>query len=433
MDLIKILQIQNIIYSKTYYISFFPIFEIQNIQTQTMKKIDRRIVIVAALIFILGFSYGLMKYLISLRNDTVSNPVPEAKRLVKCDTIDYQVVISRVEAPGRLLSTSETDIVSEASGKIMAGEVPLRKGGEFEKGNLLFSIYPDEVKLALYSRKSRFKSSLANLLPELRFDFPEQEQQLRDYFNELNIEEDFPPFPVFKDEKLSIFLSGRNIISEYYNIKKDELQLKRHNVYAPYDGTFMEVYLEEGAYTNTGGKVATSISTDKLEVEVALERFHSEWVKVGDVVNVSSEKSRQGHQGKVVRKSAFVDKNTQSQLIFVSIEKASAKNLLNGEYVHVVFPGHPVPNAMEIPRNAVFNNDEVFVVVDGRLQKRSINIIKINTNTLIFNGVPEGEIVVVQPLIHVLEGTVVEVFNPSSNAKEAAPEKREKQKARKEN
>jgi multidrug efflux pump subunit AcrA (membrane-fusion protein) len=388
-----------------------------------MKKIDRRIVIIAALIFILGLSYGLMRYLISIRDDTVSLPVVDAKRLVKCDTIDYHDVISTVEAPGRLISSSETDIVSEAAGKIIAGKVPLRKGGKFKKGDLLFSIYPDEVRLALYSRKSQFKSSLANLLPDLRFDFPEQEQELRDYFNALSIEKDFPPFPVFKDEKLSIFLSGRFIISEYYNIKKDELQLKRHNVYAPYDGTFIEVYLEEGAYTNTGGKVASCISTDRLEVEVALERFHSEWVKIGDAVDISSEISQLSYKGKVVRKSAYVDQYTQSQLIFVSIEKASEKNFLKGEYVHVVFPGHPIPNAMEIPRNAVFNNDQVFVVVDGRLQKRTINIIKINTTSLIFNGIPEGEIVVVQPLVHVLEGTVVEVFDPSadyskSNSKE---------------
>lgn len=383
-----------------------------------MKKIDRRIVILIAFIFIVGLSYGLMKYLISLRDDTVSKPVQEVKRVVKCDTVHYKTITSPVEAPGRLLSTSETDIVAEASGEIIAGNVSLRKGEKFKKGDLLFSIYPDEVRLALYSRKSQFKSSLANLLPDLRFDFPEQEKELRDYFNSLVIEKDFPSFPEFKDEKISIFLAGRNIISEYYGIKKDELQLKRHNKYAPYDGTFIEVFLEEGAYTNTGGKVARCISTDNLEVEVPLERFHSEWVKIGDLVNVYSERINEVYKGKVVRKSDFVDENTQSQLIFVSIHKTSGKSLLNGEYVHVKFPGHPVPDAMVIPRNAVFNKDQVFVVEDGRLKKRSINVIKINTTTLLFNGVPEGEIVVVQPLVHVLEGTVVEVYNPASPKKD---------------
>lgn len=65
---------------------------------------------------------------------------------------------------------------------------------------------------------------------------------------------------------------------------------------------------------------------------------------------------------------------------------------------------------MEIPRNAVFNNNEVFVIVDGRLQKRLINIIKVNEKTLLFNGIEEGKILVIQAMINVLEGTSVEVL-----------------------
>ena len=63
---------------------------------------------------------------------------------------------------------------------------------------------------------------------------------------------------------------------------------------------------------------------------------------------------------------------------------------------------------MEIPRNAVFNTNEVFVIVEDRLQKRQINIIKENEKTLIFNGLEESEMIVLQPLINVLEGTLVE-------------------------
>jgi hypothetical protein len=37
-----------------------------------------------------------------------------------------------------------------------------------------------------------------------------------------------------------------------------------------------------------------------------------------------------------------------------------------------------------------------------------VNIIKLNEKTLIFNGLKEGEMLVMQPLINVLEGTLVE-------------------------
>jgi hypothetical protein len=48
------------------------------------------------------------------------------------------------------------------------------------------------------------------------------------------------------------------------------------------------------------------------------------------------------------------------------------------------------------------------VIVDGRLEKRIANVIKENEKTLIFNGIEEGAVLVMQPLINVLEGTLVE-------------------------
>jgi len=62
-----------------------------------------------------------------------------------------------------------------------------------------------------------------------------------------------------------------------------------------------------------------------------------------------------------------------------------------------------------VPRNIVFNTNEVFVVSDNRIHKKQINIIKVNEKSLIFNGLKQGEIIVMQPLINVLEGTQVEI------------------------
>lgn len=342
----------------------------------------------------------------------------DIKRFVKADTVHYETIISPVEAPGRLSSLARTDLIAEASGKIITSSIPLKKGSCFKKGDLLFTIYPDEVRLSLYSRKSQFKSTLANLMPDMAFDYPEYEKLLRDYFNSLDIKKDFPSFPEIKDPQLEIFLASRNIISEYYSIKKDELQLKRHSLYAPYDGTYKDVFLEESAYTNTGGKIAAAIRTDLLVIEIPMERQDAYWVKIGDNVTVINDLSKEKSNGKVVRKSAFIDENTQSQSLFVNVSNKNGDNFLQGEYVHVVFPGHPIENVMEIPRNAVFNNNEVFVIVDGRLEKRLINKVKVNEKTFLINGLKEGEILVSQALINVLEGTPVNIIGSTPDPQE---------------
>lgn len=372
-----------------------------------MRRIDRRIVIIVSLIIILGLAYGLMRFLILQREEPPPKRVIEARRYVKVDPVKYSTIISPVTAPGRISSVVEVDLVAEASGKILKGDILLKKGAQFSRGDVLFTIYPDEAELALKAKKSQFLNVLAIMLPDISIDFPQHEEAFLKFFSSIYIDEPLPDFPRINDEKLRIFLAGKNVLSDYYDIRKDELQLSRHTFVAPFNGSLTEVYMEVGAYTNTGGRIAHAICTDELEIEVPLERFDASWVKIGDPVTLHSDKRSLNWKGHVVRKSQFVDENTQSQSVFVKVRNHIEPSLLAGEYLTASFPGHPVEQVMEIPRNVVFNTNEVFVVNDNRLQIKIINIIKVNTNTLIFNGLPSGDSLVIQPLINVYEGTMV--------------------------
>lgn len=383
-----------------------------------MKSIDRRIVIVAAFIFIVGLAFGIMKFLVAQKDDPYSRPPVVAKRYVKTEKVEYKTIVSPVKATGRVNSVSELDIIAEASGKILVFNISLKKGAKFSKGDVLFTIYPDEAALALKSRKSQYLNQLANLLPDIAIDYPDYEQIFRDFFNAIDINKPLPVFPEMNNEKLKIFLASRNILSDYYGILREELQLSRHTIKAPFDGTYADVYLEAGAYANTGGRVAHAIRTDVLEIEAPLERFDAEWVKIGDKVIVQSDLKADEWKGKVIRKSEFVDFKTQSQNIFIQVQNKNKKPLLVGEYLDVTFPGHPIENAMEVPRNVVFNTNEVFVVDGQRLSKRIINIIKLNEKTLILSGLKEGELLVMQPLINVQEGTLVELQKNGDDKKQ---------------
>jgi len=374
-----------------------------------MKQIDRRIVIVAAFLFIVGMAFGLMKFLISQKDEPFRRPAMVAKRYVKAEEVKYKTIISTVSAPGRVSSISEIDVIAEASGKILVSSTPLKKGASFSNGDVLFTIYPDEAQLSLKSKKSTYLNTLANLLPDIKIDYPDNEAQFRKFFNEIDVNKNLPEFPSIENEKLEIFLASRNVLSDYYGILKDELQLSRHTVVAPFNGTYSDVYLEAGAYTNMGGRVAHIIRIDVLEIEIPVEKIDAEWIKIGDKASLVSEFRDAKWKGTVVRKSQFVDPNTQSQGIFLKIENSENKRLLSGEFLNATFPGHPINNVMEVPRNVVFNTNEVFVIENGKLRTETINIIKVNTKTLIFNGVDEGKMLVMQPLINVLEGTVVEI------------------------
>ena len=200
-----------------------------------MKQIDRRIVIVAAFIFIVGLAYGLMKFLVSQKPEPYRRQAVIAKRYVKAEEIKYSTIVSPVSAPGRVSSISEIDVIAEASGKILVSNIPLKKGASFSKGDLLFTIYPDEAKLNLKSKKSQFLNSIANLLPDIKIDYEEYYGSFKNFFNSINVSKPLPNFPEFKNEKLQIFLASRNVLSDYYGILRDELQLSRHSIVAHFN------------------------------------------------------------------------------------------------------------------------------------------------------------------------------------------------------
>ena len=386
-----------------------------------MRKIDRRIVIVGSVILILGLAYGIMRFLEAQREAPPVRRALEARRFVKFEPVRYSEILSEVRGPGRLASVAEVDIIAEASGKIEGGKVALKKGADFRKDQVLFTVYPDEAILSLKARKSQYMNTLAGILPDLKVDFPETVDAFLAFFSDISVEKPLPPLPEIRNEQLEIFLVSRGVVSEYYRIQGDELQLQRRTVRAPFSGTYKEVYLEVGAYTNTGGRVATAIRTDELELEVPLKRSDAAWVSVGDPVVIHSEDRDLNWEGKVIRKSRYVDEKTQSQEIFIHIPAAKNKPLLAGEYLEATFPVRPIKGVMEIPRNAVFNSDEVFVIKKGRLAKREINIVKTNDRTLLFNGIPEGDSIVVQQLINVSEGTMVMTGNEDQPRKSDGP------------
>ena len=293
--------------------------------------------IVVALIILLGGSAALSQLFVSMKPEPPRRPEMEVKRLVKAEIIKYEEITSSVSREGRVASSNDVTLVSEASGKIQQGAVSLRKGAAFKKGQLLAEIYKDEVELALQARKSRFLTTITTMLPDIKIDYPDHFEKFMSFFNSIDIAKELPALPEFNDEKLKIFLASRNVLSEYYGILQDQKRLSRHSLYAPFNGTFTQVNFEVGGYVNTGGQIAKMIRTDELEIEVQVENEQSKWIKIGDKVMVYS-KSLAKRPGKVIRKAAYIDPTSQSRSVFVKVTSSASDELLAGEYKMVEFP-----------------------------------------------------------------------------------------------
>jgi multidrug efflux pump subunit AcrA (membrane-fusion protein) len=145
-------------------------------------------------------------------------------------------------------------------------------------------------------------------------------------------------------------------------------------------------------------------------LEVPIDITDARWLKNGNQVLVKSGNADKEWKGRISRISQTVDEATQSINVFVDINFNNAQPIYIGQYLTAIFQGIQLSNIMEIPRAAVFNTNEVFIVRDSLLSKSEIEIKKINQQTLFFNGIPEGIDIVTEPLINVSEKTKVKIL-----------------------
>ena len=294
------------------------------------------------------------------------------------------------------------------------GDIAFKVGESFKKGDLLVKI-DDEIELYnMKSRKSSFLNSVAGMLPDLRISFPENYDEWNSFMESIDVDKKLPDLPEISSTQERIYMASRNILTNYYTIKSAEANFDSYYIYAPFNGTITEVNLEEGAVANPGSRLGKIINTTKLEIEIPVEINNANWLKVGQSVTAYDSKKIASWKGKIVRKSQNVNPEIQSINVYVSLSSTRANPIYKGQYLTAVFSGIKLFDVMEIPRKAVFNQNEVFVVIDGLLEKREIQIEKINKDKVYFSGIESGIDLVAEPLINASEKTKVSILEKES-------------------
>ncbi len=379
---------------------------------------------------------GLITFQV-IRSKSEPQKVPAQKvlRKVKSSLVEYSSVETSVKSTGRVVSQQSVDVIAEVQGKIIEGDISLKNGQDFRKGDILVRIYNQDAAYTLQARKSAYLNAIANILPDLKIDYKNDYDSWVKFFEKIKIDEDLPELPIVSSSQLKIFLASRNILSEYYAIKSDEIRFDKYTIVAPYNGAIQNVLLEVGSVANPGSRIAQIIKTSQLEVEVPVEVSEASWLRLGDRAVLKTGANDIVGEARIKRISSFVDPATQSINVYLGVTKQHAK-LFPGEYLLAEFSGMVVKNAMEIPRNAVFNRNQVFTVVDGSLSKNEINLLKINERTILFNGLPEGVEIVTEPLANANESMQVQTEftrpeSPDSLNNSTAPDEQTDQEASK--
>ena len=363
---------------------------------ENLKKKRYTLIGIAALLLVFVLGYTALRVFEAMKPQPVPRVAPTDERYVHAIIAEYNYIESNIVGSGRLNPYAEHDVVAEASGKILQGSVVLKKGSHFSKGDVIARIYDTESRLSLQARKSTFIASMARVLPDVRIDYPNYYERIEAFAQSLSPQKIFPDFPDVSNTKLLTFLAARGVTAEYYTIQQMESALRRHVLYAPFNGSIKEVYNEVGAYVNQGGRVARIIRTDKYDVEVPLSVEQTTWLSKGQQVRVVSNERGRTWQGTVSRIADFIDSQTQARSIFV--ELANDGFLVSGEFVHVHFITEPIDSVIQIPRNALYDST-VYTIKQGLLQKQNVSVVKRGFDYMLIRGVEPGDTIVAEPIV----------------------------------
>jgi membrane fusion protein (multidrug efflux system) len=312
-----------------------------------------------------------------------------------------------VAAYGTISSFQSVDISSEVQGKLIIGSKDLKVGNSFRKGELMFRVNDTEARYTIRSRKSGFITIIAQMLPDIKGDFPAEFDKWSDYVESIKLNESLPVLPAWGDTKEKIFISTRNVLTEYFSIKSMEEQLQKYIYYAPFSGVITEAYISEHAVVNPGSRIIKFVANGDFELAAAVPTSQMKDLKVGTTAKIFTTSGEEKGIGKVVRISDVINKMTQSADVFIRPIALEGQRFVEGEYVKVQINEQGEFSGVRIPKAAIVEN-QVFIyngIELSTLTRKVITVLDINEQGVFVSGLDDDDIVVTQEVLNYSDST----------------------------
>ncbi len=375
----------------------------------------------------------LGKYLIGTGPEPQKKPFVVSSPVVEVMTLSPQDYTVSIKASGIVRAGTQTNLVSEVSGRITKISDKFQEGSYFEKGEVLLSIdqanYKNSLAIVLAdvaanrallaqineeekSSKRSYQLAKKNLslgkkeVSRLRgllakkviarsiLEIEQQktnqlQQKLEDLKGKIN---------TFKSRKQA---TQAKITATLARETQERLNLSRTIIKAPYSGRIFQKNVGIGQFVSMGSTLGKIYSTDYAEVDLPLslpryellglpESFKNKSVnkQLFPDVRFTNPNSIQSNQwkGRVVRTSAVLDVNSRQINVIARIDNPfdAINNLRSplriGQYIEAKIKGKTFKDVYVLPSVSVRQNKEILVLADGKIHIIPITVLW-NTQT----------------------------------------------------
>ncbi|WP_299214871.1 HlyD family efflux transporter periplasmic adaptor subunit [uncultured Dokdonia sp.] len=368
-------------------------------------------IVVSLLIVALG-GFAMIK-LFDLDKKERPKPKPVVKT-VFVDTVQNGLVPIVIEANGNLTAKRRVELYSEVQGVLIGGSKVFKPGQVFRKGETLLRLDASEFRATVNSQKSNLINQITAILPDLRLDYPEAYAKWELYVNSYNINKSLSELPEITSDKERYFITGRNILTSYYNVKNLEQRLYKYRIVAPYTGILTEANVTEGALVRSGQKIGEFIETGIYELPVAISKTYADLLKVGKEVTLKNLDDSKEYKGVVTRINGNIEQASQTITAFIEVKDES---LREGMYLEAKLNARQETDAITIDRNLLQSEKQLFVVRDTILDIIDVKPVYFSEKTVVIKGVPNGTILVNKPVPGAYAGMRVKVYEKNKTAK----------------
>ncbi|MFY0629364.1 MAG: HlyD family efflux transporter periplasmic adaptor subunit [Flavobacteriaceae bacterium] len=379
----------------------------------------RKLILAILGILLIVASYFVAEKIADSKNKTR----PTAKKVIKTvfvSTVKNTTVPIIIPSNGNLTAKRRVEIYSEVQGVFKPGVKLFKTGQSYKKGQAFINIDNSEYSASVQSAKSNLYNSIAAIMADLRLDFPEVFSKWEAYLKNFDLDKATPKLPKMTSEKENYFITGRGIVSSYYNVKNLEQRLSKYQITAPFDGILIEALVTEGTLIRNGQKLGEYIDPSIYEMEVALGKAYASLVKVGETVKLNNLEHTEAYSGIVSRVNGSIDPTTQTITVFIEVKD---KKLKEGMYLEANLNAKNENNAVEINRSLLLDNEQVFIVKDSILDVINVSPVYFSDTKVVLKDIPDGTVILSKPVPGAYSGMLVKPLDDDSKKASTEPNK----------
>jgi RND family efflux transporter MFP subunit len=379
---------------------------------------------------------GLVAYLV--KSNPPSTPQREPfsgpQMVVDVQPVTRRNYLVRLQSYGTVQPRTRTTLIAQVGGQIVSVNPNVRDGGFFEKGDVLGSIdsrdYEADVRIseaALMDARQSLAEAEARTV------------QAREDWQRLGNSGDAPEL-VLRLPQLEA--AKARVISAESALQKAKLDLERTDIVAPFAGRILRKLADVGQVVSSNTPVAEIYATDSVEIRLPLrnrdlgfidlpERYRNAPAEKppGSKVAIRSDLfDGDTWEAELVRTEGAIDESARQLHVIAQIEDPFGYSgddrapLKIGQYVTAELTGKTLEDVLVIPNTAIYQGSYVYVVDDGMLQRRDIDIAWQNDDeAIVRRGLDHGDNLVTTPLGQVTSGVRVSITGDLQNKRAEQP------------